>query len=318
MTELIAATHSPFDAVGELAVAAVPRQAAHLAAAGVDGVFIGGTTGESLSLTVAERMALADAWVAPAREHRLRLFVHVGSSTVADAAALAAHANALGVDAISAMAPSYFKPASVADLAACLAEIAAAAPATPFYYYDISPLTGVTLRSSDLLERHADGIPTLAGVKHSSPDIVDFERCVAAADGRFRIYWGCDEALVAGLALGAAGGIGSTYNFAAPLAREVIDACQAGDLPRARSLQIRTVRLVDMLARHGYLPASKAVMAMQGVEVGSVRLPLRALAADGHAPIRADLLAAGFGDLLEPPAGASPSRAGRSAARVTA
>lgn len=317
MTELIAAPHSPFDASGALMLAAVPRQAAHLAAAGIDGVFIGGTTGESLSLTVAERMALADAWLAPAREHRIRLFVHVGSSTVADAAALAAHADKLGVDAISAMAPSYFKPATVADLAASLAEIAAAAPGTPFYYYDISPLTGVTLRSSELLERHADAIPTLAGVKHSSPDIVDFERCVAAADGRYRIYWGCDEALVAGLALGAAGGIGSTYNFAAPLARGVIDAFHAGDMARARTLQLRTVRLVDALARHGYLRASKAVMAMQGVDVGSVRLPMRALDADGHAPIRSDLLAAGFGDLFEFATAARSPRGSLSAATVS-
>lgn len=298
--QLIAATYSPFDAAGRLMLSAVPRQAAHLAAAGIDGVFVAGTTGESLSLTVAERMALADAWLAPAREHGLQLMVHVGSSTLADAAALAAHADRLGVDAISAMAPSYFKPATVADLAACLAEVAAAAPATPFYYYDISPLTGVTHRSSELLERHADAIPTLVGVKHSSPDIVDFERCVAACGRRFRIYWGCDEALTAGLALGAVGGIGSTYNFAAAIARDIVAACSSGDLGRARECQMRTVRLVDVLARHGYLRASKAVMAMLGVDSGTVRLPLRPLAAGDQAAIRADLEAAGFTDLIAP------------------
>jgi N-acetylneuraminate lyase len=312
MTQLIAATYSPFDAAGHLMLAAVPRQAAQLAAAGIDGVFIGGTTGESLSLTVAERMALADAWLAPAREHRLQLMVHVGASAVADAAALAAHADGLGVDAISAMAPSYFKPATVADLAASLAVIAAAAPGTPFYYYDISPLTGVTLRSSELLERHAHSIPTLAGVKHSSPDIVDFERCVAVGGGRFRIYWGCDEALVAGLALGAAGGIGSTYNFAASLARGVIEAFEAGDAARAREFQLRTVKLVDVLAAHGYLRASKAVLGMQGVDVGTVRLPLRPLAPDEADAIRSGLVAAGFADLVGPP-GAVGRRAGHAA-----
>lgn len=314
-TQLIAATYTPFDHAGRLMLSAVARQAAHLAAAGVDGVFIGGTTGESLSLTVAERMALADAWLAPAREHGLKLIVHVGSSTLADAAALAAHADKLGVDAISAMAPSFFKPASVADLAACLAEVAAAAPATPFYYYDISQLTGVTHRSSELLERHADAIPTLVGVKYSSPDIVEFERCVAACGGRFRIYWGCDEALTAGLALGATGGIGSTYNFAAALARGVIAATAAGDPARARECQLRIVRLVDVLARHGYLRASKAVMAMLGVDAGTVRLPLRPLAAGDQAAIRGDLEAAGFVDILAPgpehatPCGSSKSRA---------
>ncbi|MFM7243817.1 MAG: dihydrodipicolinate synthase family protein [Planctomycetaceae bacterium] len=141
---------------------------------------------------------------------------------------------------------------------------------------------------------------------------------MAPACARFRIYWGCDEALVAGLALGAAGGIGSTYNFAAPLARGVIDAFHAGDIARARTLQLRTVRLVDVLAGHGYMRASKAVMAMQGVDVGSVRLPMRALHADGHAPIRSDLLAAGFGDLLGAVGNAGSPGGGRPAATVTA
>lgn len=298
MIELIAATYTPFDSSGRLTPEPIPRLAAHLAASGVDGVFVGGTTGESLSLTVAERMALAEAWVGPARTHGLKLMVHVGASAIADAVTLAAHADGLGVAAISAMAPSYFKPATLADLAASLADIAAAAPATPFYYYDISQLTGVTLRPSALLERHADLIPTLAGVKHSSPDIVEFERCVAAGGGRFRAYWGCDEALTAGLVLGAAGGIGSTYNFAAPRAREVIAAFEAGDMPRAREAQQGLVRLVDVLARHGYLRASKAVMAIKGIDSGTVRLPLQPVGAADVTAIRVDLEAAGFKDVV--------------------
>jgi N-acetylneuraminate lyase len=300
MIEIIAATYTPFDPAGRLTPEPIPRLAAHLAASGVDGVFVGGTTGESLSLTVAERMALAEAWVGPASTHGLKLMVHVGASAIADAVTLAAHADGLRVAAISAMAPSYFKPATLADLAASLADIAAAAPATPFYYYDISQLTGVTLRPSALLERHADLIPTLAGVKHSSPDIVEFERCVAAAGGRFRAYWGCDEALTAGLVLGAAGGIGSTYNFAAPRAREVIAAFEAGDMPRARAAQLAIVRLVDVLARHGYLRASKAVMAIKGIDSGTVRLPLQPVGAADVAAIRADLEAAGFADVVAP------------------
>ncbi len=300
MIELIAATYTPFDAAGRLMLGVIPGLAAHLAGSGVDGVFIGGTTGESLSLTAAERMALADAWVGPAREHGLKLMVHVGASAIADAVALAAHADSLRVAAISAMAPSYFKPATVADLAASLADIAAAAPATPFYYYDISQLAGVTLRPSTLLERHVDLIPTLAGVKHSSPDIVEFERCVAAGGGRFRAYWGCDEALTAGLVLGAAGGIGSTYNFAASRAREVIAAFEAGDIPHAREAQLAVVRLVDVLARHGYLRASKAVMAMKGLDSGTVRLPLQPVGGQDVTAIRADLEAAGFADVVAP------------------
>ena len=79
----------------------------------------------------AERMALAEAWVAPARTHGLKLMVHVGASAIADAMTLAAHANGLGVAAISAMAPSFFKPATLADLAASLADIAGLVLARP-------------------------------------------------------------------------------------------------------------------------------------------------------------------------------------------
>lgn len=286
MHQLIAAVHTPFAADGSLKLASVARQAAHLAACGVHGAFIAGTTGESLSLTPSERMALADAWVGPARAAGLQLLVHVGSATLADSVALARHAGQLGVDSISAMAPCYFKPASCADLAAFLADIAAAAPRTPFYYYDIPSWTGVTFRSSDLLEQHAAGIPTLAGIKYTSADLADFERCVAAGGGRFKIFWGTDEALLAGLALGAAGAIGSTYNFAAAQARTVVEAFMAGDMPRARAAQWEVVRIVDALAGLGYMRAAKAVMGLLGVDCGTVRPPLRPATAEDLAAVK--------------------------------
>ena len=294
MPQLIAAVHTPFAADGGLRLEAVPAQAALLAAGEVEGAFVGGTTGESLSLTVAERMALAEAWVEPARRHGLRLLVHVGAASLADATALARHAGTLGVDSISAMAPCYFKPASCGDLAAFLAAVAAAAPRTPFYYYDIPSWTGVTFRSSELLERHAAAIPTLAGIKYTSADLADFERCVAVDGGRFAIYWGTDEALLAGLALGAAGAIGSTYNFAAAEAREVMDAFATGDMQRARTAQLDVVKIVDLLARHGYMRAAKVVMGMLGVDCGSVRAPLRPASPEDVDAIRRECAAAGF------------------------
>lgn len=291
---LIAAVHTPFAADGSLTTRPITDQARSLAAAGVDGVFIAGTTGESVSLSVAERMKLAEAWSPAARQHRLALFVHVGSQSLVDARALAKHAGELAVDAISAMAPCYFKPATCEDLAAFLAEVAAAAPATPFYYYDIPSWTGVTFRSSELLETHADRIPSLAGIKYTSADLVDFQRCIAARGGRFRLYWGCDEALLAGLALGTHGAIGSTYNFAAAQARAVMNAFQRGDLAAARAAQGEIIRIVDAIARHGYLRASKSLMAMIGIDCGSVRPPLRPMDGGELPRLRSDCSAAGL------------------------
>lgn len=292
--ELIAAAYTPFAADGSLYLDVVPRQAEWLAAAGVDGVFVGGTTGESLSLSVPERIALAEAWVEPARRHNLRLLIHVGAASLVDTRELAVHAAGVAAAGISAMAPCYFKPSRIGDLADYLAAVAAAAPAIPFYYYDIPAWTGVRFRSSQLLEQYAERIPTLAGIKYTSDDWVDFQRCVAVAGERFRMYWGCDEALIVGLTLGAVGAIGSTFNFLAVEAREVVRAYQAADTQAARVAQYRVVQLVDAIASHGYLPASKALLADLGLDCGTVRPPLAPLTAADRQQLRAACEKAGL------------------------
>src|SRR5262245_18535653 len=129
---LVAAVHTPFRPDGELALAVVEKQAEHLRANGVGAAFICGSTGESHSLTVEERLALARRWSEVTRGSGLRLVVHVGANCLADARTLAIQAQQLGADAIAALSPSYFKPKTVADLVACCETIAQAAPAVPF------------------------------------------------------------------------------------------------------------------------------------------------------------------------------------------
>src|SRR5688572_17567701 len=141
---LVTATHTPFHADGSLNLSIVDVQAAHLLKNNIGFAFIGGTTGESHSLSLDERLALAQRWADVTRGTGLRVIVHVGSNCLADARALAAQAQRLGAVAISALAPSYFKPRFLDVLIACCAEIASAAPETPFYYYDIPALTGVS------------------------------------------------------------------------------------------------------------------------------------------------------------------------------
>ena len=150
---LVAATHTPFHTDGSLNLPAVELQAAHLLKNDVTAAFIGGTTGESSSLTLDERLALTQRWAEVAKGTAMRVVVHVGSNCLADARTLAAQAQQLDAVAISALAPSYFKPRSVDALIACCADIAAAAPETPFYYYDIPPMTGVALSTLEFLEK---------------------------------------------------------------------------------------------------------------------------------------------------------------------
>ncbi len=295
MTGLVAAPFTAFHADGSLHLDKVESQAESLYLSGVRGAFVCGTTGESLSLTVPERMAVAERWKAAAAED-FAAIIHVGHTCIEDAKALAAHAQKIGARAIGAMAPCFLKPANVDDLVAWCAEVAAAAPGLPFYYYHIPSMTGVSFPAADVLERGADRIPTLAGAKFTYENLMDYHRCVRLRDGRFDMLFGRDEILLSALVLGAKGAVGTTYNFAAPLFLRVIEAFQKDDLATAEAEQLRAVEMIQTLLRHGGLPAFKAVMKMIRVDCGPVRPPLRDLTLEERHHLHQDLERIGFFD----------------------
>ena len=294
LTGLVAATHTPFAPDGSLNLAIVEKQAEHLLTHDVQAAFIGGTTGESHSLTLEERRRLTEHWTETARDTSLRVIVHVGGNCIEDCRTLAAQANRLGAFAIAALAPSYFKPRNVESLVDWCAAIAAAAPDTPFYYYDIPILTGVNLSMPDFLAQARPRIPTLRGLKFTNADLVSYQLCLRAADGAFDIAWGFDEMLLAALALGAVGAVGSSYNFAAPIYHRIMTHFSHGDLAAAREEQFKSVRLIQTLAGYGYMPAAKAVMGMLGVHVGPARAPSGNLDAQAVSRLRTDLERIGF------------------------
>lgn len=303
---LVAATHTPFRPDGELNLAIVEKQAALLQSDGVGLAFIGGTTGEGHSLSLEERRALTVRWLEVVRGSSLNVIVHVGSNCLADARVLARQAEELGAAAIAAISPSYFKPRTVDLLVDCVADIAAAAPATPFYFYDIPAMSGVSLSMPEFLTLAPERVPTLAGIKFTNPDLVSYQLCLRVRNGAFDIPWGWDECLLPALALGATGAVGSTYNFAAPIYRRLIDAFVRGDLPAARTEQFRSVQLVQVLARHGYMAAAKATMAFRGVDVGPARLPNGNLKAEEMTTLRGELEALGFFEWVRQPLPPSP------------
>ncbi len=297
---LVAATHTPFHRDGSLNLAIVENQAAHLISTGVARAFIGGTTGESHSLSLDERRALTKRWMEVTRGTPLKVIVHVGANCLSDVCLLAAQAQEAGAEAISALAPSYFKPRNVAALVDCCAQIAGAAPELPFFYYDIPGFTGVSLPMPEFLSLGMERIPSLAGIKFTNPDGMMFQQCQHHSGGAFSILWGTDECLLAGLALGAQGAVGSTYNFAAPIYQRLIRAFEARDLETARAEQMRSVQMIARIASVGYMGAAKAVMKMLGVDVGPARLPHANLDADQVKSLRADLEQMGFFEWVKP------------------
>lgn len=270
---LTAATHTPFHEDGSLNLSIVEKQAAHLLANEVTTVFIAGSTGESQSLSLPERQALTQRWMDVVHNTNLRVVVHVGSNCLSDAKVLAVQAQQLGAVAISAFSPSYFKPRSLEALVACAAEISAAAPDTPFYFYDIPALTNVNLSMQDFIAQAQVRIPNFSGIKFTNTDLMSFQLCLRADSGKWDIPFGCDEYLLAALALGAKGAVGSSFNFAAPIYTRLIAAFERRDLVTAREEQFRSVQIIQLLASYGYMGAAKAVMGLLGVPVGPARLP---------------------------------------------
>lgn len=298
---LIAATHTPTDSQGALHLEAVDQQARHLVKHGVAGVFIAGTTGESHSFTVTERQALTERWTAVAKDLPLKVVVHVGHNCLADAQTLARHAEQCGAAAVSALSPSYFRPPTPRHLAEFLAAIAAAAPQTPFYYYDIPSWTGVNFPAAAVMAELAARAENFAGVKYTNADLSGLQSALHFADGAYDILWGTDEALLAGWSLGCRGAVGSTYNFAAPIYLRVLDALNRGDLPAAQKAQLQSVTMVNTIAKYGFLPSSKLVMNMLGVDCGIARPPLATLDGEQLQNLRRDLEAIGFFDQVSTP-----------------
>ena len=300
LTGLVAAPHTPFHADSTLNLAVVEKQAAHLLANGVSTAFVGGTTGESHSLSLEERRQLARRWCEVARGTPLGVVVHVGSNCLGDATLLAREAQDLGALAIAALAPSYFKPRHVASLVDCCALVAAAAPQTPFYFYDIPSMTGVVFSMPDFLDQARERIPTLAGLKFTNSDLMGYQLCLHAAGGAFDVLWGLDEHLLGALAVGAQGAVGSTYNFAAPVYHRLWRAFQTADFATARREQFRSVQLIQLLVGYGFMGAAKAVMAMIGVDVGPARLPQTNPTPDQVRELRGKLEALGFFEWIKP------------------
>ncbi len=291
---LVAATHTPFQKDGSLNLNAIEKIAYHLLANQIEVAFIGGSTGESHSLNLDERLALATRWFEVTKGSKLKVVVHVGSNCLEDSKKLASQAHALKAVAISALTPSYFKPKNVDVLIDCCASIANAAPVTPFYYYDIPVMTGVNLSMPEFLEKAGNRISNLQGLKFTNVDFMSFQLCQQVDNSKFEILWGVDEMLLPALSVGAKGAVGSTYNFAAPIYHRIINAFNNSDFETARKEQLQSIRLVNILVKRGYMASAKAMMEMLGVEVGPPRLPNSLLKNEEIISLKEELIKAGY------------------------
>ncbi len=270
LTGLIAAPFTPFTMQEGVDLKRIPEYAAYLQEAGVSGVFVNGTTGEFASLTLKERQQLTQAWCAA--RGSLQVVIHCGHSCLKDACELARCAESEGADAIAALSPYFYKPDSPRTLIDWCRALAGTTPALPFYYYHIPSKSGFLNPVSSFLETMAAEIPNFAGVKYTHEDALDFGQCMDLATEK-DMLWGRDEMLLAALALGARGAVGSTYNFAAPLYLKMWEAFDAGDMETARNCQQESRKIIADLLKGCFLLNAKSALRDKGIDCGGCRKP---------------------------------------------
>lgn len=292
-TGLIAAAFTPMCEDGSLNLAQIPSIVDHLVGAGISGLYVCGATGEGPSLSSEERRAVATAYV-KAAAGKLPVIIQVGHNSLVEARGLASHAEAIGAGAISAMPPLCYKFESLRTLIDCLGQIASAAPTLPLFYYHIPSMTGMNFDMVEFLREGGKHLPNLAGIKYSHSAIEEYQACLQLESQRFDVLFGRDEMLLSALAVGAKGAIGSTYNLAGPLYRQVITAFERGDHGEARRCQTLAVEMIRVCYRYRGQPAFKAAMKLIGPDCGTSRLPLETLTSNEVKALKEELDGIGF------------------------
>ena len=291
---LIAASFTPMDAHGKVNLFAIDKYADLMANSGMTGVFVCGTTGESLSLTTEERKNILEQWIKSAN-HRFKVIAHVGSNSQFEAIELARHAAEAGADAIASMAPCFFKPGSVKELIAFFAPIAESAKELPFYYYNMPSMTGVSLSVAAFLEEGKKVMPNLVGTKFTHNNLMEMGECLALNNGEFEVLHGYDEILISGLAFGAVAGVGSTYNYLPDVYHGILKAMEEGDMQKARELQMKSIEIVKIIIKYGGgVRGGKAIMNLIGIECGQCRLPISPVSDEEYDMLKNDLYKIGF------------------------
>lgn len=233
----------------------------------VNGFYVSGSTAEAFLLTEEERKYLYSL-TKEIVGNRKPLIAHVGAISTGQAIEYAKIAEREGYDAISAVAPFYFK-FSLEEIKQYYFDIVNNT-SLPMIVYNIPAFSGVSMS----LQTLADFLNTdkFIGVKHTSNDYFALNCCKQVFPDKL-VYNGYDEMFLAGLSMGADGGIGSTYNFMAEKFVKLYDAFHNGNIQLAQKIQEDICVIVQALCKVGVMQGEKALLEEMGIEFGKCRKP---------------------------------------------
>lgn len=270
---VIPAFYACYDKEGNISVEGVKALTRYFIEAGVQGVYVGGSSGECIYQGKEERKLVLETIIKEA-QGRLTVIAHVACNNTADSMELAAHAESLGVDAIAAIPPIYFRLPEHA-IAKYWNDISSAAPNTDFVIYNIPQLAGVALTPSLYKEMLKN--PRVIGVKNSSMPIQDIQTFKAIGGKDTIVFNGPDEQFIGGFMIGAEGGIGGTYGAMPKLFLKALECFKKGDYETARAIQYDVNDIITALCSckgnmYGVIKATLKIN--HNIEIGGVRSPL--------------------------------------------
>jgi dihydrodipicolinate synthase/N-acetylneuraminate lyase len=257
---------TPVDERGQTDKAGLGRLVSSVLAAGVAGISPLGSTGEGYSLSLAQRLEVVEAVVAaagPGVPVIPGVFGHNADLALAEITVC----RAAGASAVLVAPPSYY-PLAPAEQLAFFSRVAEASP-LPLVLYNIPPYTKVSIAPAVVAALAA--LPQVVAVKDSSRDfgyflsVLDAVAAAGVAAADFQVLTGTDSMLLSCLAAGGGGTICASANVVPELSVGICAAFAAGDLDRARELERRLRRVLD-ICRAGSPPAGiKAAAAAAGL-----------------------------------------------------
>lgn len=238
---------------------------------GVKGFYVCGSTGESFLMSHEERKNVLEI-VKDEIAGKCTLIVHIGTISTDQTISLGLHAEKVGVDAISAVPPFYYR-FSKEQIIAHYLDIVRSID-LPMIIYNIPHTSGVTFTLDDLRILFSE--EKVIGIKHSSSDLFQMER-LKNIGKEIVVLFGYDEMSLAAYTMGADGAIGSTYNLMPEKYLCMLKLFQEGDVSKALDIQIEVNKINEALLKVGIYAGIKYGISRSGIDCGIPRRPFRPL-----------------------------------------
>ncbi|MEF9990950.1 MAG: N-acetylneuraminate lyase [Romboutsia sp.] len=235
----------------------------------VDGLYVGGSTGENFMLSTDEKKRIFEIAKDEAK-NEIKLIAQVGSVNLKEAVELAKFTTDLGYDALSAVTPFYYK-FDFEEIKHYYNTIINSVN-NKMIIYSIPFLTGVNMSLDQFGELFEN--EKIIGVKFTAGDFYLLERMRNRFPDKL-IYAGFDEMMLPAIVLGVDGAIGSTFNINGVRAKQIFELAQADKIEEARQVQHVTNDLITDILGNGLYQTIKLMLEEEGVEAGYCRQPMK-------------------------------------------